>query len=223
MRQPRRRPVRSNLPRVCRIARGVQRGRMLPSLRLLIAATLATIVVLIGGFGIFAALRVSRDPIAHLPTAAVPLQQVADAGTVSALGRERPRSREQRSQFDVAMTCRNEPWPGTPTVGQRDDADLPAKTAGAASRATEARASSADRDPKMHPSHPSHRHSPLRRPVLSRNRHRYRKATVGVATSCRTPRPASRCRDRRAGGRVFFRRHRSGDLNGDNPTAPTGM
>ena len=52
---------------------------MLPTLRLLIAAMLATIVVLICGFGIFAAFRVSRDPIAHLPAAAPPLQMVAEA------------------------------------------------------------------------------------------------------------------------------------------------
>lgn len=63
---------------------------MLPTLRLLIAAMLATVVVLICGFGIFAAFRVSRDPIAHLPAAAVPLQMVAEAGAASVALSARP-------------------------------------------------------------------------------------------------------------------------------------
>jgi hypothetical protein len=51
---------------------------MLPSLRLLIAAMLATVVVLMCGFGVFATFRVSHDPIAHLPAAAAPSQLFAD-------------------------------------------------------------------------------------------------------------------------------------------------
>ena len=51
---------------------------MLPNVRLLIAAMLASVLVLICGFGVFAAFRVSRDPIAHLPVAAPPLQLVAE-------------------------------------------------------------------------------------------------------------------------------------------------
>ena len=53
---------------------------MLPNVRLLIAAMLASVLVLICGFGVFAAFRVSRDPIAHLPVAAPPLQLVAENG-----------------------------------------------------------------------------------------------------------------------------------------------
>jgi hypothetical protein len=118
---------------------------MLPSLRLLIAAMLATIVVLIGGFGMFAALRVSRDPIAHLPTAAAPLQQVADAGTVSLADGGARETEEERSQFDVAADAPQRTVPGTSTAGQSADAVFAGDDPPAA-RAIEARASSADRD-----------------------------------------------------------------------------
>jgi len=47
---------------------------MLPNVRLLIAAMLASVMVLICGFAIFAAFRVSREPIAHLPVAVAPLR-----------------------------------------------------------------------------------------------------------------------------------------------------
>ena len=51
---------------------------MLPNVRLLIAAMLASILVLMGGFGVFAAFRVSHEPIAHLPVAMAPLQLAAE-------------------------------------------------------------------------------------------------------------------------------------------------
>lgn len=60
---------------------------MLPNVRLMIAAMLASVVALICGFGIFAAFRVSHEPFAHLPAAAAPLQIVADnAAETSAPG-----------------------------------------------------------------------------------------------------------------------------------------
>src|SRR5215471_20619689 len=132
----------------CRIARGVQRGRMLPTLRLLIAAMLATVVVLICGFGIFATFRVSHDPIAHLPTAAVPLQMVAEAGAGSgALSAARDRA-DPRSQFDVPMNMPQATGPAAPTVEQRDEAELADERPPAAQSpsATEDAEPSADRD-----------------------------------------------------------------------------
>src|SRR5262249_29060463 len=116
----------------CRIARGVQRGRMLPTLRLLIAAMLATVVVLICGFGVFATLRVSRDPIAHLPTAAVPLQMFAEAGAGSAVLSAARDGAEQRSQFDVPTNVPQDAVPAAPAAERGAETEIAADTPPAA-------------------------------------------------------------------------------------------
>lgn len=123
---------------------------MLPTLRLLIAAMLATVVVLICGFGVFATFRVSHDPIAHLPTAAVPLQMVAEAGAGSGALSAAHDSAEPRSQFDVPMNVPQEAGPAAPTVEQRDEADLADERPPApqSPSATEDAEPSADRDPE---------------------------------------------------------------------------
>jgi hypothetical protein len=59
---------------------------MFPNVRLMIAATLASVVVLICGFGMFAVFRVSHDPFVHLPAATAPLQLVADNAARSSAG-----------------------------------------------------------------------------------------------------------------------------------------
>jgi hypothetical protein len=51
---------------------------MFPNVRLMIAATLASVVALICGFGMFAAFQVSHDPLVRLPSASAPLQLSAD-------------------------------------------------------------------------------------------------------------------------------------------------
>jgi len=121
---------------------------MLPTLRLLIAAMLATVVVLICGFGIFATFRVSHDPIAHLPTAAVPLQMVAEAGAGSGALSAARDSADPRSQFDVPMNVPQATGPAVPTVEQRDEAELADERPPAAQSpsATEDAEPSADRD-----------------------------------------------------------------------------
>jgi hypothetical protein len=50
---------------------------MLPDVRLMIAATFASVVVLICGFAVFAAFRVSYEPLVRVPAAAAQLQLVA--------------------------------------------------------------------------------------------------------------------------------------------------
>jgi hypothetical protein len=68
-----------DVTRVCRIARGAQqRGRMLPNIRLMIAAILGSVLALSCGFGIFAVFRVSHEPFAHLPAPMAPPQLVAE-------------------------------------------------------------------------------------------------------------------------------------------------
>jgi hypothetical protein len=91
---------------------------MLPSLRLLIAAMLATVVVLMCGFGVFASFRISHDPIAHLPAAAAPSQLFADTeaavSTVAAAGEDV----SQHFEFDVPTAASGQPAPEAPIAEQ---------------------------------------------------------------------------------------------------------
>jgi hypothetical protein len=91
---------------------------MVPSLRLLIAAMLATVVVLMCGFGVFATFRISHDPIAHLPAAAAPSQLFADTeaavSTVAAAGE----GVSQHFEFDVATGASEQPAPEAPIAEQ---------------------------------------------------------------------------------------------------------
>jgi hypothetical protein len=59
---------------------------MFPNVRLMIAATLASVVALICGFGMFAVFRVSHDPFVRLPAATGSLQLVADNAATSSAG-----------------------------------------------------------------------------------------------------------------------------------------
>ncbi len=56
---------------------------MFPNVRLMIAAVLASIAALSCGFGVFAAFRVSNEPLARLQAVATPLQLAADHETPS--------------------------------------------------------------------------------------------------------------------------------------------
>lgn len=51
---------------------------MFPDMRVMIAATLASVVALICGFGMFAAFQVSHKPLVRLPSVSAPLQLSAD-------------------------------------------------------------------------------------------------------------------------------------------------
>ncbi len=53
---------------------GALGDRMIPTIRSMIVATLLTVTVLVGGFGLFAAFRVNHDPLARLPVATTPFQ-----------------------------------------------------------------------------------------------------------------------------------------------------
>jgi len=94
-------------------APGVQRGGMFPNVRLMIAAVFASIVALICGFGIFAALRVSHEPLVRLPPATAPLQLVADNAAKSSVafapgepfnGRFRSATRRAPSPLRIRLT-----------------------------------------------------------------------------------------------------------------------
>ena len=93
---------------------------MLPTLRLLIAAMLATVVVLICGFGIF-------DPIAHLPAAAPPLQMVAEAGAASVALSAARDGADERPQFDIPINAPEETAPATLAAEQHAEAEFAAE------------------------------------------------------------------------------------------------
>jgi hypothetical protein len=97
---------------------------MLPNVRLLIAAMLASVLVLICGFGVFAAFRVSRDPIAHLPVAAPPLQLVAEnrAGPSAVL--VAGETVDQHAHFDIPVSTPEPIAAPTGTAEQHDQAEL---------------------------------------------------------------------------------------------------
>ena len=97
---------------------------MLPNLRLLIAAMLASVLVLICGFGVFAAFRVSRDPIAHLPVAAPPLQLVAETRAGSSAVMVAGETADQHSQFDIPVSTPEETAAPTGTTERHDQAEL---------------------------------------------------------------------------------------------------
>jgi hypothetical protein len=59
---------------------------MFPNVRLMIAATLASVVALVCGFGIFAVFRVSHEPFVRSPTITASLQLVADNAAYSSVG-----------------------------------------------------------------------------------------------------------------------------------------
>lgn len=58
-------------------AQGALGSRMIPTIRSMIVATLLTVTVLVGGFGLFAAFRVNHEPLARLPVAATQFQLAA--------------------------------------------------------------------------------------------------------------------------------------------------
>src|SRR6202044_578466 len=68
---------------ICPKSRGGLRGCMFPNVRLMIAAVLASVAALSCGFGVFAAFRVSNEPLARLQAVATPLQLAADQETPS--------------------------------------------------------------------------------------------------------------------------------------------
>jgi hypothetical protein len=96
---------------------------MFPNVRLLIAAMLASILVLICGFGVFAAFRVSREPIAHLPATMAPLQLVAESRAASSTVLVARETLSQQSLFDIPVSPSEETATPRGTAEQRDQAE----------------------------------------------------------------------------------------------------
>ena len=76
---------------------------MFPNVRLMIAATLASVVALVCGLGMFAVFRVSHDPFARLPAATAPLQLVAGSAAKSAAGLASGEPFDRRFQVKASL------------------------------------------------------------------------------------------------------------------------
>jgi hypothetical protein len=97
---------------------------MLPNVRLLIAAMLASVLVLICGFGVFAAFRVSRDPIAHLPVAAPPSQLLAETRAACSAVMVAGEIADQHSRFDIPVSALEETAAPTSVAAQYGQTEL---------------------------------------------------------------------------------------------------
>jgi hypothetical protein len=101
---------------------------MLPNVRLLIAAMLASVLVLICGFGVFAAFRVSHEPIAHLPVAMAPSQLVAENRTAPSAVLVARETVDPHSQSDTPVSAPQETTAPTGTAEQHDPAEFAAES-----------------------------------------------------------------------------------------------
>ena len=100
---------------------------MFPDVRLLIAATLASVLALICGFGLFAAFRVSHDPLTRLPPATASLELVADKTARLPVAFAPAESFDRR--FPVAAP--GEPIAAAPVAAAAVSEDKPGSTAAA--------------------------------------------------------------------------------------------
>ncbi len=105
---------------------------MFPDVRLLIAATLASVLALICGFGLFAVVRVSHDPLTRLPSATAALQIVADKSARLPVGFVAAESFDRR--FPVAAPA--EPIAAAPDATAATGEDKPSNAAAALPQAT---------------------------------------------------------------------------------------
>jgi hypothetical protein len=110
---------------------------MLPNFRLMIASTLASVVALICGFGMFAAFRVNHEPLGRLPSTAPSLQIAAKAATptmpVTATEpfAHRFRIGEAADAGGVSALAYAAPQPAVPVADAHETAAAPPETADA--------------------------------------------------------------------------------------------
>jgi hypothetical protein len=79
---------------------------MFPNVRLLIAATFASVLALSFGFGVFAAFRVNHEPLSRLPPVRAPFQLAADnTATVAAVESFDASSRAGEAPFGASVTA----------------------------------------------------------------------------------------------------------------------
>jgi hypothetical protein len=80
---------------------------MIPTFRFMIMATLLTLMALVGGFGLFAAFRVNHEPLAQLPTSAMPFTLANNDGPPHALSFASEPSFGSRLESNAAVIAIN--------------------------------------------------------------------------------------------------------------------
>jgi hypothetical protein len=178
---------------------------MLPNVRLLIAAMLASVMVLICGFAIFAAFRVSREPIAHLPVAVAPLQMVAEnrvaASAVLVTNQLVTNQTVEPSAFELPVGVPEATPAGT--AEQQDHAELVSESEQTASEQTAAPQSVAAMDAEA---------STAPEPE---------KPTAAMAATEQAPTPAPPVSELPAPSQQDW--DRSADIEADAPSAPSPL
>jgi hypothetical protein len=96
------------------------RGRMFPNVRFMIAAVVASIVALGGGFAVFASFRVNHEPLSRLAGGTPPLQLAADSPAQSAATGESFGTRLQVIQAQPAGAVQTVPAPANDAVPADD-------------------------------------------------------------------------------------------------------
>src|SRR5271169_6359317 len=142
----------------CGSRAGIQRGRMFPDVRLMVAATLASVVALMFGFGLFAAFRVSHEPLARLQPAGAPMQLVADNAAITATIIAPGEPFDRRFQIVAAPTVSetvNVPTPGPDLHDDVETSSVALPTASTTSTAAAPDGTSAIGEAKDQPASPA--------------------------------------------------------------------
>jgi hypothetical protein len=114
------------------IAQEELRGRMFPNVRLMIVAVMASVVALIGGFGVFAAFRVNHEPLARLSNVTAQSQLVADSAAPRAVKLAAGEAFGPRFQVSEALIASVAPGLPAPKPDRQDSAGPPSPVATAA-------------------------------------------------------------------------------------------
>jgi hypothetical protein len=120
---------------------------MFPTVRLMIAATLASVVALICGFGMFAVFHVGHEPLVRLPATTAPLQLVADNTLRTTVGLT------SSDVFDVRFAVKAPSHPAEAAIAPA--ANEPRATEGHATEAPEAEPEPAAKPDAAGPEHTS--------------------------------------------------------------------
>jgi hypothetical protein len=131
---------------------------MFPDVRLMVAATLASVVALMLGFGLFAAFRVSHEPLGRLQPAGAPMLLVADNAAIAATTIAPGEPFDRHFQIVAAPTVSetvNVPTPGSDLHDDIETSSVALPTASTTSFAGAREGTSAIGEPKDQPALPA--------------------------------------------------------------------
>jgi hypothetical protein len=131
---------------------------MFPDVRLMVAATLASVVALMFGFGLFAAFRVSHEPLGRLQPAGAPMLLVADNAAIAATTIAPGEPFDRHFQIVAAPTVSetvNVPTPGPDLHDDIETSSVALPTASTTSFVGAREGTSAIGEPKDQPALPA--------------------------------------------------------------------